>query len=272
MTEAKPNKTCGLVMPISTIDNCSAEHWSEVKSIITDAVSSIIPITFAVKLVSDADDVGVIQKRIVQNLYASDIVVCDVSGKNPNVMFELGMRLAFDKPTVIVKDDKTEYSFDTGIIEHVPYRRDLRFASVVSFKKHLADKVSATMSEADRNPEHSTFLKNFGTFNVAHLKQTEVSSDKVVIEMLAEVQHELALLRRRVSKRPERFGIDGRDMIRAALRTWKNENGDCTFEDLIGNEIVYDYVEREVDAPKHFSTQSEFRQAVDAEIISLAGI
>jgi hypothetical protein len=34
-------------------------------------------------------------------------------------MFELGMRLAFDKPTVIIKDDKTDYMFDTGIIEHV---------------------------------------------------------------------------------------------------------------------------------------------------------
>jgi hypothetical protein len=71
----------------------------------------------------NADDIGVIQKRIVQNLYSSDVIVCDVSGKNPNVMFELGMRLAFDKPTLIVKDDKTDYSFDTGIIEHVPYPR-----------------------------------------------------------------------------------------------------------------------------------------------------
>ncbi|OYU74795.1 MAG: RNA helicase, partial [Alphaproteobacteria bacterium PA3] len=158
-------------MPISPIDGCSAEHWTEVKTIITDAIECIEDPRLKVRLVSDADDVGVIQKRIVQNLYSSDIVVCDVSGKNPNVMFELGMRLAFDKPTVIVKDDKTEYSFDTGVIEHVPYRRDLRFASVVAFKKHLADKVTATLKDAAKNPDHSTFLKNFGTFSVASLKQ-----------------------------------------------------------------------------------------------------
>jgi hypothetical protein len=34
--------------------------------------------------------------------------LCDVSGKNANVMFELGLRLAFDNPTIIIKDDKTE--------------------------------------------------------------------------------------------------------------------------------------------------------------------
>ena len=116
---------CGLVMPISAIDGCTAEHWAEVKAIIQDALESIPAPKFLAKLVSDADDVGVIQKRIVQGVYSSDVVVCDVSCKNPNVMFELGLRLAFDKPTVIIKDDKTDYSFDTSVIEHLPARSAL---------------------------------------------------------------------------------------------------------------------------------------------------
>jgi hypothetical protein len=143
--------TCGLVMPISTVDGCPAEHWSDVKAIITESIEGIADPKFTVKLVSDADDVGVIQKRIVQNVYSSDVVVCDVSGKNPNVMFELGMRLAFDKPTVIVKDDKTDYSFDTGIIEHVGYPRNLRFNRMVTFKSLLAEKVVGTYNAAKAN-------------------------------------------------------------------------------------------------------------------------
>jgi hypothetical protein len=131
------------------------------KTLITEAVEGITVPKFNVRLVSDADDVGVIQKRIVQNIYTSDIVVCDVSAKNPNVMFELGMRLAFDKPTVIVKDDKTDYRFDTGIIEHVPYPRDLRFNRIVTFKSSLADKIVATYNAAKADPQYSTFLKNF---------------------------------------------------------------------------------------------------------------
>ena len=144
-------------MPISAMEGCSAEHWVEVKAIISEAIHAIADPSFVVRLVSDADDVGVIQKRIVQNVYASDIVVCDVSGKNPNVMFELGMRLAFDKPTVIVKDDKTDYSFDTGVIEHLGYPRDLRFGRMVAFKQALAEKVVATYKTARDDPKHSTF-------------------------------------------------------------------------------------------------------------------
>jgi len=148
---------CGLVMPISAIDGCTAEHWAEVKAIIAQAVDAIADPRFHVKIVSEADDVGVIQKRIVQSLYNADIIVCDVSGKNPNVMFELGMRLAFDKPTVIVKDDKTDYSFDTAPIEHVSYPRDLRFSKIVAFKELLAAKVLGTYQASKTDPTHSTF-------------------------------------------------------------------------------------------------------------------
>lgn len=188
--------SCGLIMPISPIDGCSAEHWAEVKTIVQEAVDTIDSPKFITRLVSDADDIGVIQKRIVQGIYNSDIVVCDVSAKNSNVMFELGMRLAFDKPTVIIKDDKTDYSFDTSIIEHLPYPRDLRFSKMVAFKKQLADKVAATHLAATRNANHSTFLKNFGTFKVAHLDQKEASSDQVILEMLSDLQREVSQMRR----------------------------------------------------------------------------
>ena len=91
-------------MPISATSSCTESHWQEVLSILQSAVEGV---GFEGNLVSEATDVGVIQKRIVQNLYENPVVVCDVSEKNPNVMFELGMRLAFDKPVVIIKDDKT---------------------------------------------------------------------------------------------------------------------------------------------------------------------
>lgn len=139
------NLTCGIVMPISTIDNCTESHWQDVLDILTESIESA---GFEANLVSNADDVGFIHKRIIQNLHDDPVIVCDVSGKNPNVMFELGMRLAFDKPTVIVKDDKTSYSFDTAAIEHLQYPRDLRFAKIIEFKEKLAHKIDATHKKA----------------------------------------------------------------------------------------------------------------------------
>lgn len=145
---------CGLIMPISALDGCNEQHWSEVKEILSEAISEA---DLEPAMVSEADDVGIIQKRIIQNIYLNPIVVCDVSGKNPNVMFELGMRLAFDKPTIIVKDDKTAYSFDTSPIEHLTYPRDLRFNHIRKFKGDLANKLRGTLKKADSDPAYTTF-------------------------------------------------------------------------------------------------------------------
>lgn len=186
MPEEKSIKpVCGIVMPISTIDGCTETHWADVLEIITEAVEDA---GFSANLVSNADDVGIIHKRIIQNLYENPIVVCDVSGRNPNVMFELGMRLAFDKPTVIVKDEKTSYSFDTSAIEHIEYPRDLRFSRIVEFKQKLCEKIVATHSRATTDPAFTTFLKHFGEFTVAKIERKEVSSQEFIIEELQNIR------------------------------------------------------------------------------------
>ncbi|TAK93525.1 MAG: RNA helicase [Verrucomicrobia bacterium] len=187
-------KKCGIVMPISGVDGCTAEHWADVLAILKSSIDST---DFEPNLVSDADDIGIIQKRIIQNLYHNEMVVCDVSGKNPNVMFELGLRLAFDKPTIIVKDDKTDYSFDTAIIEHLTYPRDLRFGKIVEFKRSLATKISATFKKAKEDPNHSTFLKSFGDYRVAELQEREVSSQEFLISSLEEIKSEIQSLKLR---------------------------------------------------------------------------
>ena len=193
MANVPDKKTCGLVMPISAIDGIPESHWAEVLAVISDAIDKA---GFVANLVSNADDVGIIQKRIIQNLYDNPIVVCDVSGKNPNVMFELGMRLAFDKPTIIVKDDKTSYSFDTAPIEHVSYPRDLRYAQIVEFKDKLAEKIKGTHSKALSDPNYTTFLKNFGEFTVAKLDKKEVSGQEYILEELRAMRTSIQRLER----------------------------------------------------------------------------
>lgn len=191
-TKKSNNPICGIVMPISAIDGYSETHWSDVREIISD---TIINSGFEPNLVSDSDDVGIIQKRIIQNLYENPIVICDVSGKNPNVMFELGIRLAFDKPTIIIKDDVTTYSFDTSPIEHLEYPKDLRYSKILIFKEALEEKIKGTFKKSADDPNYSTFLKSFGQFTVAKLETKEVSANEFILD-------ELKYIRSVLNKRP----------------------------------------------------------------------
>lgn len=160
---------CGIIMPIATTDGYSPTHWAEVLEILNDVIKDI---SYKPSLVSEADDVGIIHNRIVTNIAENPIVICDVSSKNPNVMFELGLRLAFDKPTVIIKDERTPFTFDAGVIEHISYPSSLHFHAIVAFKEKLKKKLLGTI-EAAKDESYSTFLKNFKSY------KREIQSEKV---------------------------------------------------------------------------------------------
>jgi hypothetical protein len=67
-----------------------------------------------------------IHAEIIKNLETADLVLCDASGYNPNVFFELGIRTALDRPVALVRDSITErLPFDTSIINTHTYDASL---------------------------------------------------------------------------------------------------------------------------------------------------
>lgn len=186
---------CGLIMPIADTEGYPIGHWKEVKKIITDVAEAA---GFRTRLVSESEDVRVIQKTIVQNVFDDDIIICDVSSKNPNVMFELGLRFAFDKATVIIKDDVTGYSFDTSPVEYINYPKDLRYLPIEKFKNDLTSKLKATFVKS-KEAGHSMYLQDFGKFVVKELHTQVVSNDEFIIESLKELKSEMKELRKKDS-------------------------------------------------------------------------
>jgi hypothetical protein len=53
-----------------------------------------------------------IQSTIINNLINADLVIADLTEHNPNVLFELGVRMAEDKPVVLIKSSGTGPLFD----------------------------------------------------------------------------------------------------------------------------------------------------------------
>jgi hypothetical protein len=234
-TKKDKQPTCGIIMPISLIDNCPPEHWGDVLGILKDVCTTN---DFIPNLVSDADDIGVIHNRIIENIYSSDIVICDVSCKNANVMFELGMRLAFDKPTIIIKDDLTGYSFDTSLIEHLEYPRDLRFTTINKFKESLGKKLTATYEKSKSDPSYSTFLKNFGKYKIAHLEDREVSTDTFILNAIEELRRDVRVIKN-VSLH------DREENVRINLGRSINSSRELTDEArLIFKKIVQEYIKK----------------------------
>lgn len=244
---------CGIIMPISSIDGCSPDHWLEILSILKEVATEA---GFEPNLVSDADEIGIIQKRIIQNVYNSDIIICDVSCKNPNVMFELGMRLAFDKATVVIKDDITDYSFDTGVIEHIGYPRDLRFYKIIEFKENLKKKLISTYEKSKSDPQYSTFLKNFGEYKIVQLEEKEISSENFILKSLEDLKIEVRNLRNIYSNNfiDNNFEYYLKMIVKNRFTDFVKKNEIRRMSDLhIMLDEMYDYISQDVELRKKFS-------------------
>lgn len=226
---------CGIIMPIAAMGDYEKGHWERVRQIIDRAINDA---GFSPKMVSESADIGVIHSRIVQNIYNNPIVVCDVSGKNPNVMFELGLRLAFDKPVIIIKDDKTNYSFDTSPIEHLEYRQDLRYQDSLVFIEKLTARINATVVKSRTDNNYSPFLRHFGTFKVAELEQNTGSAEEVILTKLDELQRSLGVIANLGHVPKNLSSLFGEDFVSNSYNVKKNpKQRDIEFVTTLANNL-----------------------------------
>jgi len=186
---AENQKICGIVRPIAAMNDYPSSHWEDVHEIICEAS---IDAGFVARLVSENEAGGVILSDIVSNIYNNDIVVADVSGRNPNVMFELGMRMAFERPVVIIIDDDTPFSFDISPVKHLLYPRTLRFADIKRFKAELSLAISGAV-EASGRRGYRGYLQQFGNIKVSKLEDQDIDIQEMA-KSIIDIQRNMSRL------------------------------------------------------------------------------
>ncbi|HJQ57402.1 MAG TPA: hypothetical protein VJ890_10870 [Vineibacter sp.] len=189
-------RVCGVVMPIAPTEEYPLGHWSDVKRILDTSIENA---GFTPRLVSEANSTGVIHARIVQNLAIDEIAVCDISSRNPNVMFELGIRIAFDKPTVLVKDDETKGIFDIGAIEYLEYPKSLRHGAIEDFKEGLRRKIVGTYEHFKAHPGETMFLKHFQIMHAAKLPEGEAPLSDILLSQMSALNDRFRALESAIS-------------------------------------------------------------------------
>ncbi|EJU9841544.1 hypothetical protein CGH85_23835 [Vibrio parahaemolyticus] len=150
----KKTINCFVIMPISSQEGYEDDHFQLVyEDIICPAIlaTGMTPIR-----ADETKGTNLIQLDILQKVIDSPMAVCDMSAKNPNVFYELGMRQAFDKPTVLLKDEKTNAPFDINGLRYCQYNTDMRHRNV----KLAIEQLSATLIETYKNKENKSEINS----------------------------------------------------------------------------------------------------------------
>ena len=188
-SQVEAKAICGIIMPIAAMPpKYDASHWIDVRRVIDAA---IIKADMTPQIVSDSFEGDVIQRRIINNLYDNPVVVCDVSGLNPNVMFELGMRITFKQPVVIITDDYDTIPFDTRVIEHLGYPHDLHIHHTTDFIEKLADRIKR-LHDQKISATFTSFIEEFGTFEVLEPSKKVVPAEQLILDRLTQIEARLS--------------------------------------------------------------------------------
>ena len=137
-------KTCFVAMPISDMEPYTTGHFMRVyEHIIKPACISK---GFKPLRADEVQITDLIVADVLTRIVQSDLMIVDLSGRNPNVLYELGIRQAFNLPTVLIKDHTTPRIFDIQGLRDVGYDEGLRIDTVTTSKLSLEAAIEATMA------------------------------------------------------------------------------------------------------------------------------
>lgn len=162
ITVAEPDQeaglTCFVIMPFTEKGTDRPDNFfNEVlKRLITP---SGIDAGFKV-VTADRRGSDVIHSTIVNSLLDADLVVADLTGHNPNVLFELGMRMHADKPVALIQAEGTPRIFDVDNVLRVhAYHPNLWSSTLEKDRPLLSEHIKAAWQNRDSLETYMKLLR-----------------------------------------------------------------------------------------------------------------
>ena len=182
---APKEKTCFVVMPIADMPGYDAGHFTRVyEDLIIPACNNA---GFKADRADDVKNTTLIHSTILNRLIKADMVVCDLSGKNPNVMFELGIRQAFDKPVTLIKDETTNGIFDVDPLKYTTYSKNLKYNNVVKSQIEISESIRGTFAAKDDPNTINSIIRLLSIEKPAELKPNDDAYHNMFLVMMSKI-------------------------------------------------------------------------------------
>jgi hypothetical protein len=200
------SKKCFIITPIGG-DNTDIRRAAE--GVIDSVIQPILEeIGFEVAVAHRMYRTGSITKQVLTRIIEDDLVIANLTGLNPNVMYELAVRHAVRKPLIQICEKGTVLPFDINEERTIFFTNDM--AGVVEIKDQIAYMIKESMEDSEpdnpiyRAAEESMILKTVEKqdpqkYNLLK-RMDELESkllSKISQSLITNSQNELNELRRR---------------------------------------------------------------------------
>ena len=171
----KSGKSCFFITPIGGIKSEQYEKLEGLKSNIIEPVLS--EFGYDLVIAHTIDKPGSINDQIFTSIVESELVIVNLTGLNPNVMYELAVRHSFGKPCIMICERNTSLPFDLLVDRTIFFDDTIKGAGelveelkkkIVALEKspdadnpvYRALRTSAVMASQDSNTEPFKIVLN----------------------------------------------------------------------------------------------------------------
>lgn len=192
---AEPSPSCFVIMPIADRPPHKEGHFRRVyEDIIKPAC---ITAGYSPLRADEVQQTNLIHHDILKRLVDSPMAVCDLTAHNPNVMFELAIRQAFDKPTVLVQEVGTSRIFDISVFRTIDYRPALDYREVLEDQTAISDAIRATATQGKAEVNSLIRLLSLSPATLPSSSETTPTDVlRLVISEISALRDEVLRLRR----------------------------------------------------------------------------
>lgn len=148
MSKNDNTKKCFYITPIG---DKSSEQYSKLEGLKENVLKPVLETRgFKLEVAHTIDSLGSINDQIFDRIVSSELVIVNLTGLNPNVMYELAVRHSFGKPCVMICEYGTKLPFDLSNDRTIFFEDTIKGCG--ELKKQLENKIKAAIENGNDNP------------------------------------------------------------------------------------------------------------------------
>jgi nucleoside 2-deoxyribosyltransferase len=183
-------KKCFIITPIGNDTDPIRRH---VEGIIDAAVKPALDTEYEIRVAHRICTPGTITRQIISEIYSADLVIANLTGRNPNVMYELAFRHCLGSPMITIAEADTILPSDIISERTIFYHNDAK--GVLELREELSKTVLELNFEEKNSPIYDVLKEIASTDEIiakSESKPQELSELQYIIKRLDGLESLLA--------------------------------------------------------------------------------
>lgn len=134
MLGKKEKKKCFVITPIGKEGSKIRKH---IERVIEEAIKPALCPKYDIVVAHTINEVGGLMDQIIEHICLDELVIANLTERNPNVMYELAARHSRGKPVILIAEHGTDIPSDISSERVFGYHYDKR--GLLKLKKTIKD-------------------------------------------------------------------------------------------------------------------------------------